>query len=219
MRGEKIVKARRIAWVSWTFLTLFFIGIPSFVHADIDDILSKFYPYITVQEIYSNNIFLSKTNTLNDFITTVSPGLRFIDLKPGAYGIDLDFVAGYTYYAKHHDFSYFSPQGRLDAWYAMTPNLTFRVRDYVIRSLQQESSYILPMPQQINFFFLPREGSMRSISETLLSHPCNIVLGEKTSFPSFIETTFIIIRALCLKTVKKIRSTPDSTTGSILETA
>jgi len=134
MRGEKDVKARRIAWVSWAFLTLVFIGIPCSVHADINDILLKFHPYITVQEIYSNNILLTKTNKLNDFITVVSPGLRFSDLKPGAYGIDLDFVAGYTYYAKHHDFSYFSPQGSLNAWYAMTPNLTFRVRDYLIRS-------------------------------------------------------------------------------------
>ena len=134
LKGEKIGKARRIAWVSWTFLTLFFIGIPSFVRADINDILLKFHPYITVKEEYSNNILLSKTNKLNDFITTVSPGLRFSALEQATYGIDLDFVAGYAYYAKNHDFSYFSPQGSLNAWYGMTPNLTFRVRDYLIRS-------------------------------------------------------------------------------------
>ena len=75
MKSEKIVKARRRAWVHWTFLTLFFIGIPSFAHADINDILLKFNPYIAVQEAYSNNIFLTKTNKLNDFITTVYPGL------------------------------------------------------------------------------------------------------------------------------------------------
>jgi hypothetical protein len=134
MRSEKTVKAWRRAWVNWMLLTLFFIGIPSFAHADINDILLKFNPYIVAQSAYSNNILLTKTNKLNDFITTVYPGLGFSDTEPGTYGITLDFVAGYTFYAKNHDFSYFSPAGSLDAWYAMTSNLTFRVRDYVVRS-------------------------------------------------------------------------------------
>jgi hypothetical protein len=134
MKSEKIVKARRRAWVNWTFLTLFFIGIPSLANADINDILLKFNPYIAVEEAYSNNILLTKTNKLNDFITTVHPGLGFSDLELGTYGINLDVVPGYTYYAKNHDFSYFSPAGNLDAWYAMTSKLTFLIRDYLVRS-------------------------------------------------------------------------------------
>jgi len=162
MKSEKIVKAMRTAWVHWTFLTLFFIGIPSFAHADINDILLKFNPYIAVQEIYSNNILLTKTNKLNDFITTVSPGLAFSDLELGTYGIDLDFVAGYTYYAKNHNFSYFSPEGNLEAWYAMTSNLTFRVRDYVVRSdAAREQLYTAgASPDQ---FFLSTERGVHAI--------------------------------------------------------
>ena len=91
MKSEKIAKAMRTAWVHWTFLTLFFIGIPSFVHADINDFLLKFYPYVTAQEEYSTNILLSPNRfKLADYITTINPGLRVYDLKPGAYGIDLD---------------------------------------------------------------------------------------------------------------------------------
>ena len=135
MKSEKIVKARRRAWINWTLFTLFFIGIPSFVHADISDILLKFHPYVTAEEEYSNNILLSPNATkLADYITRVSPGLRFTTLQAGAYGIDLDVTGGYTYYAKNHDFSYWSPQGRLNAWYAVTTGLTFRARDYLIRS-------------------------------------------------------------------------------------
>ena len=135
MKSEKIVKARRRAWVNWTFLMLFFIGIPSLVYADISDILLKFHPYITAQEEYSTNIFLSpNANKIDDWITTVIPGLRFSHVQAGGYGIDLDVNGGYTYYAKNHDFSYWSPSGRLNAWYAVTPRLTFRVRDYLIRS-------------------------------------------------------------------------------------
>lgn len=134
MESGKIVKAGRIARATWVFLTLFFIGIPSFVHADINDILLKFHPYITAREEYSNNIFLTKTNKVNDFITSVYPGLRFSAFEVGTYGIDLDFMAGYVYYAKNHDLGYFSPSGTLNAWYAVTPRLTFRVREYLVRS-------------------------------------------------------------------------------------
>ena len=84
MESGKIAKTRRIGWVNWILLTLFFIGIPSFVHADISDILLKFYPYITAQEEYSTNILLSTNrNKLDDWITTVTPGLQFSHLEAG----------------------------------------------------------------------------------------------------------------------------------------
>lgn len=134
MKSKKIDKAKRVAWVNWTFFTLFFIGIPSLVHADINDILSKFHPYITAQEEYSNNIFLTNTNKIGDFITTVYPGLRFSASEAINYGIDLDFIAGYVFYAKNHDLNYFNPSGTLNAWYTISPGLTFRVRDYLVRS-------------------------------------------------------------------------------------
>jgi len=135
MKGGRMVRARRIGGVKWMLLTLFFVGIPSFVHADINDILLKFYPYATVQEEYSNNIFLSPNQSkITDYITTVYPGLRFFDLKPGGYGIDLDFSGGYNYYAKNNDLSYWGYQGRLNSWYALTSSLNFRLRDYLIRS-------------------------------------------------------------------------------------
>jgi hypothetical protein len=135
MGSGGIAKPRRIGWVNWILLTLFFIGIPSFVHADISDILLKFYPYITAQEEYSTNILLSTNrNKLDDWITTVTPGLQFSHLEAGRVGIDLDVNGGYNYYAKNNGLSYWSASGRLDSWYAVTPSLTFRLRDYLIRS-------------------------------------------------------------------------------------
>ena len=137
MKSEKIIKGMKTAWVTWGIFTLCFIGIPSLVDADISDILLKFYPYITAQEEYSNNILLSPNATkLADYITTVNPGLRFLDLKPGRYGIDLDVSGGYIYYAKHHDLSYWNAAGRLNSWFAVTPELSFTLRDYFIRSDQ-----------------------------------------------------------------------------------
>ena len=135
MKSGEIVKVRKIGGMRWTLLTLFFVCFPSFVYADKSDILLKFYPYITVQEEYNNNILLSPNATkLADYITTVNGGLRFRTLQARDYGIDLDVSGGYNYYAKNTDFSYWNAAGRLDSWYALTPSLTFRLRDYLIRS-------------------------------------------------------------------------------------
>jgi hypothetical protein len=113
---------------------LFILGSPSIGGAESESILSKIHPYISAQEEYNDNILLTNRNKVDDFITTVNAGLKFSALSEKTYGIDLDFAAGFTYYAKHHNFDYFSPSGALNAWYAATPTLTFRIRDYLIRS-------------------------------------------------------------------------------------
>jgi hypothetical protein len=50
------------------------------------------------------------------------------------YGIDLDYRLGYFYYAKETSHNYWSHQGTLNTWYTFDPRLTFRARDYLIRS-------------------------------------------------------------------------------------
>lgn len=128
---------------------LFLIIFPVIVHAGSEDILSHFQAYITVQEDYNSNINLTGTNKKgDDFITTVSPGLR-VSTAPKSpvtgefrqtptaeekYGIDLDFRAGFNFYAKNNENNYTSLNGTLNAWYALTKNLNFRLRDYLIRS-------------------------------------------------------------------------------------
>jgi len=120
----------------------------SFAHADIGDFLSKFQPYITVQEEYNSNINLAPTNRKEDYITTLSPGLRFSTLPRSAitgefrqvptaedkFGMDLDFRAGFVFYAKEEDYNYIGLNGLLNAWYLLSQRLSFRVRDYLIRS-------------------------------------------------------------------------------------
>ena len=120
----------------WLFrVALFFLLLSSSsaVWADSEDILSKFHPYITVREDYSNNINLTATNKKSDFITVVSPGLKF-STSEKTYGMDMDFNAGFNIYAKEEDKNYISLLGNLNTWYALTPRLMFRVREYIIRS-------------------------------------------------------------------------------------
>ena len=121
--------------------------VPSFVHAELADLFTYFQPYISVQEEYNSNIDLTPTNERDDFITTISPGLRFSTLPKGEatraqqaqtaeqkFGIDLDFNAGFVFYADQEDDNYTSLNGLLNAWYLFSPKFSFRVRDYLIRS-------------------------------------------------------------------------------------
>jgi hypothetical protein len=124
------------------------LWIPSPVHAELGDLFKYFQPYISVQEEYNSNINLTPNNLKQgDYITTVSPGLRFSTLPraevtraqqaPTAeqkFGMDLDCNAGFVFYGKEEDNNYTSLNGSLNAWYLFNPKLSFRVRDYLIRS-------------------------------------------------------------------------------------
>jgi hypothetical protein len=54
----------------------------SLAHADVGDILTRFQPYLGLQEVYSDNINLTATDRKDDFITTISPGFRFSTSPP-----------------------------------------------------------------------------------------------------------------------------------------
>ncbi len=141
---------------------------PAVVHAQMEDILLHFQPYITLQEKYDSNINLSANKTKGDFITTITPGFKYstsprspvtgefrqtpgfgYSASPGSsamgefrqaataenpVGINLDFNAGFNFYAKNHDYNYTSLNGLLNGWYALSQKLNFQVRDYLIRS-------------------------------------------------------------------------------------
>jgi hypothetical protein len=117
--------------------------------AEKKDLISYFQPYITVVEEYNSNIFLSPTNERHDFITTIAPGLRVSSLPRSAttgefwrppaaeepeVGFDLDLLPGFVFYARDSSDDYISFLGNLEAWYTVDRRLTFRVRDYAVRS-------------------------------------------------------------------------------------
>ena len=145
---------------------LVILGVPSIGYTDIGDITSRFQVYGTVQETYDNNINLAPRNKKDDFITNISLGLRFSTLprlettrefrQPSGteetrYGIYLDFLPGYVFYAKKTSDNYLSLSGNLDTWYTWDRKLTFRVRDSLIRSEEPlEQAYAVgAVPGQI----------------------------------------------------------------------
>src|SRR4030043_990927 len=148
-KPDKLMKLNKLnrLWFGLSCVALLTVGIPSIVNAELGDLFSYFQPYISVQEEYNSNIDLTPTNRRDDYITTVSPGLKFSTLPrsevtrahqaPTAeqkFGMDLDFNAGFVFYAKEEDNNFTSLNGSLNAWYLFSPKLSVRVRDYLIRS-------------------------------------------------------------------------------------
>ena len=157
---------KKVYGMSWInrWLTIFLvILIPSLAWAELGDLFSQFQPYITLQEEYTDNLDLTPRNTTSDFITTVYPGLKISTLprstrtgefRPASssqetsYGVDFDYRAGFNFYAKETDRNYVGVNGTLNAWYTLDRRLTFRARNYSLRSQepreQDYSSTALP---------------------------------------------------------------------------
>jgi len=134
--------------LSMVFMLLLFL-VPWVAHADMNDLLNRLQPYITFEEEFNDNINLTPRNRIDDFITTISPGIRFSTLPraettrevraPSAtredrFGLDLDYRLGLVFYAKETDNNFISHTGTLTSWYSPNQRLTFRLRDYLIRS-------------------------------------------------------------------------------------
>ena len=140
-------------------MVLLLIGIGQDARADLPEILLKFQPYIWAEEAYTNNVDLTQKNTKSDFITTISPGIRFSTLakspvtgeskqppplagelgwRPATeeekVGLEFDYRPGFVYYLKETDNNYISQNGTLNAWYTVASKLTFRLSEYLIRS-------------------------------------------------------------------------------------
>lgn len=150
---------KSLAKLGWLPMVLSILWIPAAAWADWQDIASRFQFYITASETYNSNINLTPVLKKDDFITTIAPGFRFSTLprsettrefrRPStseetAYGVYLDFLPGFNFYAKHTSDNYISLAGNLDSWYTWDRRLTFRLKDYLIRSQEQLEQNYLP---------------------------------------------------------------------------
>ena len=97
------------------------------------DILSQIHPYITVKEEYNDNLYLTKENKKRDFITTITPGIRF-DNMDAKSGIILDVNGGPVFYYDHSNLNYITANALLDAKYLTTSHWNFYLREAFTRS-------------------------------------------------------------------------------------
>lgn len=127
-------KGRNWVWIAGMVSFLMLMETPLIYGSELRDFLSPFHFSLTVGEEYNSNIFLTNSNRQDDFITNVSAGLTYSKVEKN-YGIDLNFQMGYVFYAEHDNLNFLTiGPSTLNAWYALDPRLTFRIRDYIIRS-------------------------------------------------------------------------------------
>jgi hypothetical protein len=117
----------------------------SAAYGDMREHLSKLHPYISVQGLYDDNLYLTQDNKTSDFITTVSPGLKY-KTQGAAYNFDLGFDLGMNFYASNPDLNYISYNGRLNTSYSITPRWTVKLDDTITRSRDNLQSYSLSSP-------------------------------------------------------------------------
>jgi len=128
------------------FSTFTFV-LSSIASAEVGDFFSQFHPSFTVQEEYTDNIYLFPTDRKGDFITTISPGISFstsplrattpaqISQTPtDPTGINLNYQLGLAFYARENQNDYISHNGTLDTWYTYNQRLTLRLRENFIQS-------------------------------------------------------------------------------------
>jgi len=133
--GASMKRGRNWVWIMGIASVLVLLKTPLIYGWELRDFLSPFHLSVTVGEEYNSNIFLTNSNRQHDFITNVSAGLTYSKKLDKNYGIDLNFQMGYVFYEEHHDLNFLSiGPSTFNAWYALAPNLTFRIRDYITRS-------------------------------------------------------------------------------------
>ena len=85
--------------LSGIIAVIILLCLPASVHAADGTATPGFHPYVSLSEEYNDNINLTATDKKGDFITTVSPGLKYLN-SDAVSGVDLDFNLGFVSYAK-----------------------------------------------------------------------------------------------------------------------
>ena len=144
------------------FLTLF---LSSPVLGDVQEHISKLHPYVTLQEQYDDNIYLTQQNPQSDFITTITPGLKYVAKGP-AYNFDLGFELGMNFYASNPENNYMSYLGRLNTSYSFSPRWTVSLNESLIRSRNNLQSYSLATPAGQQTFTSSNTGQVLYLRNT-----------------------------------------------------
>lgn len=90
-------------------------------------------PRIYVEEQYDDNIFLTETNRLDDYITTVSPGVNLHYSTPTDI-IDLDYEFQRFFYSDFPELDFSGHRGRAVARKDFSPQFSAGIREIIIRS-------------------------------------------------------------------------------------
>lgn len=95
----------------------------------------KFNPFFTSEARYDDNLFTTRSDTISDWITTVSPGF-ITSLSHPRFNYKLKYQPGFVYYLHNPELDYDSQEVDFRATIELTSRLTFSFYDRYIRSNQ-----------------------------------------------------------------------------------
>jgi hypothetical protein len=115
-------------------LLLIFVLLP-LVHGSLAqaETVLKFDPFISVEEMYDDNIFLSRSYKRSDWITTASPGF-FTSVANPRYSADLRYSPGFVYFLHNPEYDYTSHELTFNGRAELTSRLTASLYEFFIRS-------------------------------------------------------------------------------------
>lgn len=90
-------------------------------------------PFLTSEERYDDNLYLTSSDKRSDWITTVSPGFATSILHP-RFNFELKYQPGFVYFLHNPQHDYTSHEINLNATIELTPHLTFSLYEVYLRS-------------------------------------------------------------------------------------
>jgi len=173
-------KGRNWVWIMGIVSFLLLLETPLIYGWELKEFLSPFHFFVTVEEEYNSNLYLTNKKPQDDFITNIYAGVTYSKTEKN-YGIDLNYQMGYVFYADHHDLNFLSiGPSTLNAWYALNPRLTFRITDYIIRSdAGKESIY---NGQQDQFYLSTVRGKPAIYIRNVVQPSMDYKFGQENLF-------------------------------------
>ncbi len=89
---------------------------------------ATFTPRLQVREEYTDNVFLTRDNKKDDFITTVTPGFT-TGLRGKAAGMELAADPGYSFYANNTQKDDWNVSANFNAWANTSKNTRLEIND------------------------------------------------------------------------------------------
>ncbi len=124
----------RIKWTSFLFKLFISLFILSFSLPQAwAGFIFEFDPLFTSEAKYDDNIYLTRSNTRSDWITTVSPGFMASISHP-RLNAEVEYKPGFVYFLHNPQHDYTRQEVNFNAIMELTPHLTFSLFERYLRA-------------------------------------------------------------------------------------
>jgi len=113
-------------------IPLFFLGI-FFIINNAYSFQADFTPRISVNEEYSDNIYLSSGNKEHDYITSISPGFT-LDLPGQRIGATISYEPSFVFYKRETDNNTIRQNAQFSGWSSLSKNTRLELNNSFVRT-------------------------------------------------------------------------------------